>query len=92
MKEGKEVDSGGKGGGEELGGVEGREIVLRIYWMREESIFIKMERKRGLLCSALEKIPNLVIPRGCLCSKCHLVDISQWRVQKSKEHSKGQND
>lgn len=77
MKEGKEVDSGGKGGGEELEGVEGREIVLRIDLMREESIFIKIERKRGLLCSALEKIPNLVIPRACLSIKCHLVVVLQ---------------
>ena len=33
------MDPGGRGCGEELGGVEGGKIVIRVYCMRKESIF-----------------------------------------------------
>jgi hypothetical protein len=41
----KENRSGGEVGGEELGGGEGGETVVRVYCMREESIFNEKETK-----------------------------------------------
>lgn len=39
MRDGKGVDPDGRGSGKELGGVEGGESVIRVYYMRKESIF-----------------------------------------------------
>ena len=41
MKDRKGVDLDGRGGGEELGGVEGGEIIIKIYYIRTKSIFSK---------------------------------------------------
>jgi hypothetical protein len=38
------VDSAGRVGGEELGGVDGEKTIIMIYYMRKESIFNKRER------------------------------------------------
>ena len=40
-------DLNGTGGGKELGGVEGREAVFRLYCRRKESMFIKGEMGWG---------------------------------------------
>jgi hypothetical protein len=47
MREGKEVESSGWGGGwgaEKLAGVEEGETVIRIYYVRNESIFNKRKK------------------------------------------------
>jgi hypothetical protein len=44
MESRKEVDSDEKRGGEGLGGVEGGEIVIRIYCVRKGSIFNKRKK------------------------------------------------
>jgi hypothetical protein len=45
MRERKVVDPGGRGGGEELGGVEGGETVIRMYFVKKNSIIIKRGEK-----------------------------------------------
>jgi hypothetical protein len=45
MRDRKGVDLEGRGGGEELGGVEGGKTIIGIYCTREESILNK--RKKG---------------------------------------------
>jgi hypothetical protein len=47
MRDRKGVDADGKRCWEELGGVEGRDTVTRIYNMRTQSIFNKEGRLRG---------------------------------------------
>lgn len=51
MKYRKKMDPYGRGVGEELGGLEGEESVIRIYYMRGKSIF----NKRG-------EVPCKIIP------------------------------
>lgn len=46
MRDRKGVDLDGRGGGEELG-EEGRETIVRIYYMREKSIFNKRAKKKN---------------------------------------------
>ena len=41
------VDPDGKGGGEELGGVEGEETIIRICFVRKKSIFNKMKKNQA---------------------------------------------
>jgi hypothetical protein len=41
MRDRKGVDLEGRRGGEDLGRVEGEESIIRIYYMRKESIFNK---------------------------------------------------
>lgn len=43
MRDRKGMDADGRGGGEELGRVEGGETIKNIYYMRKESIFNKGE-------------------------------------------------
>ena len=60
MRDRKGVDLDGRRGGEELGGVEGGETIIRIYYVRKKSIFNKRKiekrikkRKAPLLRSAV---------------------------------------
>jgi hypothetical protein len=46
------VDQDGRGGGEEVGGMVGRETVIRIYCVSKESIFNKKKKK------LVKKIPS----------------------------------
>lgn len=41
--------SGERGGGGELGGIEGRETMVKMYWMPEEAIFKKKEYRKDYL-------------------------------------------
>lgn len=41
------MDPGGRVGEEELGVVEGRKIVIRVYYMRKGSIYIKGEKNQS---------------------------------------------
>lgn len=43
MRDRKKADPDGKGGGEEVGGVEQEETVFWLYWMRKESMLNKGE-------------------------------------------------
>ena len=53
------MDLGGKWSGEELGGVEGRETIVRLYWMRKEPMFDRGERFLWNLFSIMSKIVQL---------------------------------
>lgn len=45
MRDRKGVDSEGRGGGKDLGGREGEESIIRMYFMRQESPLNKREKK-----------------------------------------------
>lgn len=45
MRERKKLDLDGRVGGEKLGGIGGRKIVIRIYYARKKSIFNRRMKK-----------------------------------------------
>lgn len=64
------MDQDGRGGGEEVGGMVGRETVIRIYCVSKESIFNKKNKQTGnfwvesLILCTLSKIIVLSSLRG----------------------------
>lgn len=46
MHDKKGMDPSCRRGGKEFGGVERGKIVIRVYYVREESIFNKMEKRK----------------------------------------------
>lgn len=49
MGDRKGLDFGGRGGGEELVEIDGKETILRLYYMRNKSVFNKRGNKNKFL-------------------------------------------
>lgn len=58
MRDRSGVDPEGRGGGDVLGGVEGGEAVIRIYGMRESSVFNK---KGKTAFNSLKSFKNILL-------------------------------
>lgn len=74
MGDRKGLDFGGRGGGEELVEIDGKETILRLYYMRNKSVFNKRGNKNKFLFKKWNKTKQKVWFLFCLAG----VDLRFW--------------